>query len=192
MVAKILITEQDGTPPQICFGDFAGDFSPTGANDLRGTSDTEVQFAPASLANGLYRQSAKFDFGTNRARAYSITAAIEWAATPTAKADGIYLWLAPSISATAGTANAAGVSGASAAYTGYSSNAANSILQANQIGIGASTVQASATVQIIECGYFEPTQRYGSLVLLNNAGSAFHSDDVEIHVVFTPIVDESQ
>jgi hypothetical protein len=113
------------------------------------------------------------------------------AATPTA-GDVIELYWAPSPSATAGTANPANVTGADSAYAGYSSNLAASVKQLERIGTFVCTAQTTATVQVAECGYFVPGERYGSLVVKNESGAAFHSDDVECHVVFDPIVDEVQ
>ena len=86
MANKVLIQELDGTPAQITFADFAGDFSPTAANDLRHASatDTEAQLSLASVADGAARQSAKVDLGENRAPEYQVRAAFEMAATPTA------------------------------------------------------------------------------------------------------------
>ena len=43
-----------------------------------------------------------------------------------------------------------------------------------------------------EVGIFSPPERYGSLIVKNESGAAFHSDDVESHIVFDPIVPEIQ
>jgi hypothetical protein len=196
VVAKILISEMDGTPKQICFGDHAGDFSPTAANDLRkttdGTQETDAQMAVASLANGSYIQTAKVDLGANWAREYEVRAAMEFAATPTA-GNACLMWWAPSQSSTAATANPGNVSGSAASYAGYSSNAAASVKHlGNPIGRFITTAQATTTVQVAVCGRFRPAHRYGSLVFYNGSGAAIHSDDVECHIVLDPIVDESQ
>ena len=75
MVAKLLVTEQDGTPKQLVFGDHAGDFSPTAANDLRittdGSKETDVELVLLNLADGAAAQSAKVDLGANRADEYA-------------------------------------------------------------------------------------------------------------------------
>lgn len=193
MANKVLVQEIDGTPAQITFADFAGDFSPTAANDLRHASavDIEVQLTLASLADTSARQSAKVDLGANRAREYHVRAAFELAATPVA-GDVVELYWAPSQHATAGTGNAANVTGADAAYAGYNSNLAASVLQLQFIGVFVCTAQATGTIQVAEVGVFSPPERYGSLVVKNEAGAAFHSDDVECHVVFDPIVPEIQ
>lgn len=195
MVTKILITEMDGTPKQICFADHATDFNPTAANDLRKTTDasqeTDVQLDLTSLADSAYRQSTKVDLGADRAATYMVRAAFELAATPTA-GDVISLYWAPSWSATAGTGNPGGASGADAAYDGYSANGDSAVNQLVHIGDFICTVQATATVQVAEVGMFTPTERYGSLIVRNESGAAFHTDAVESHVVFDPVIDEFQ
>lgn len=200
MATKILVQEMDGTPKQICFADHAADFSPAAANDLRKTTDgsqeTDCQLDLTSLANGNgtttgARQSDKVDLGENRARRYRCRAAFELAATPTA-GYVIEVWWAPSPSSTAANANPGGVSGADGAYTGYSSNNVASMQQLEHVGDFKCTSQATGTVQVAEVGEFEPSERYGSLVIYNQSGAAFHNDAVESHVVFDPIVDEIQ
>lgn len=188
MTTKCFITEMDGTPNQVVFK--SASFSPAAASDLRQASPTPISGAItlASLANGSYRQSAKVDLGATRARKYFIRAAFEFAATPTDGSSLTIYWV-PSQSATAATANAAGVSGSDAAYTGYSSNASSAIKQVS-FGVSAQcTVQTTATVQILEFGDLQPVSRYGSLVLLNSTGAAFHTSDANCHIVFDPVVD---
>ena len=191
MASKILISEMDGTPEQISFADHANDFSPAAASDLQFSTPTTSQIQLASVANGAARQSVKVDLGTERAQAYKVRAAFEMAATPTTGLL-IEIYWAPSSSSTAANGNAGGVSGADAAYAGYSANLDESVKQLDYIGSFVTTVQATAVVQIAEIGTLEPTERYGSLVVKNESDAAFHSDDVECHVVFDPIVVESQ
>lgn len=194
-MAKILITQQDGIPKQIVFADHATDFSPTAANDLRlttdGSNELDVQLSFASLADGAAQQSAKFDLGTDYAKAYRIRCAFELAATPTA-GEQIELYFGESQSGTAATANPANLTGSDAAYAGYSSNLAASVAQLNLAGIFICTAQATATVQVGLAGIWYPTNRYGMLVVKNESGAAFHSDDVECHIVLDPVVDEGQ
>jgi hypothetical protein len=192
---KLLYTEMDGTPKQIVFADHAADFNPTAANDLRKTTDgsqeLDVQLSTASLANGSYRQSAKFDFGENWATEYQCRGAFELAATPTAGRT-INCFLAYSQSATAGTGNSGNASGSDAAYTGYSSNAAAAVLQLHQISAFVVTGQAAATVQEIEGWTFAPRGRYACLIVQNDVGSAFDSDDIQTHIVLNPVPLEVQ
>ena len=194
MVAKVLVQEIDGTPKQIVFANHAGDFAPTASNDLRDATAgnrTNVELALASLANGSYRQSAKADLEVNRAEEYAVRAALEHAATPTAGNRWDLYW-APAQSSTAANANPGGASGSDAAYTGYSSNADASVLQLQYIGSFITTAQATATIQVAYVGRFRPIERYGSLVIKNGSGAAHHTDDVEAHVVFDPIIPEIQ
>lgn len=191
MANKILLDEQNGTPKQICFRD-STDFNPTAANDLRFGTPTLVQLDLTSVADAAYRQSTKVDLGAVRAPAYAIRGALEFAATPVA-GEPVYVYWAPSSSATAGTGNAGGVSGADGAYTGYSSNADASVKQLTLAGIGVVTAQPTATVQVIEfTGMLYPTERYGSLVFKNDSGAAMHSDAVESHIVLDPVYEEVQ
>lgn len=194
MVAKVLVQAQDGTPKQIVFGDHAGDFSPTAANDLRHATAgnrTNVELDLASLANGSARQSAKFDFGTDRAPIYAVRGALEIAATPTA-GNTVTVYIGYSRSSTAGNGNPANLSGSDAAYAGYSSNLADSLKQLDLIGTFVVTAQATTTIQVALGGSFSPKEQYASIVVVNDAGAALHSDDVEMHVVFDPIVPETQ
>lgn len=175
---------------QIVFRD-STDFSPTAANDLRQGSPTLVQLDMTSVANTAARQSAKVDLGANRPPLYFVMAALEFAATPTAGAI-CEAWWAYSPSATAGTANPGGVSGSDADYTGYSSNLDASLVQLQYIGHFVTTAQATGTVQVGNFGFFRPWFRYGSLVVKNVSGAAFHSDAVETHVVLQPYFPQVQ
>lgn len=191
--SKVLVPEFDGTPQQITFADFAGDFSPTVANDLRHASatDTEVQLSLASVSDGSARQSAKFDFGAVRGPMVA-RCAFELAATPTA-GDVIELWIGYSQHATAATGNSANLSGSDASYSGYSSNLDASIKQLDYLGEFVCTTQATTTVQVGKGSrIFVPSERYGILVVYNNSGAAFHSDDVESHIVFDPVFFQGQ
>jgi hypothetical protein len=194
MTNKLLITQADGTPKSLVFGDHATDFSPTAANDLRDATAgnrTNVQIITTSLADGAARQSAKGDLGTDFAQAYNVRGAIEFAATPVT-GDIVEFYWAPSQASTAANANPGGVAGADSAYAGYSANLSESVLQLEYIGAFVVTVQVTTTVQIAEIGVFSPTERYGTLVIKNESAAAFHSDDVETHIVFDPIVPEVQ
>lgn len=194
MPTKILVTEAGGTPKQLVFADHGGDFSPAAADDLRDPTSgnrTTVNLSLASVANNAARQSDKADLGTDFAGMYAVRAAFEFAATPTA-GNTVELYWAPSLSGTAANGNAGGVSGANAAYSGYSSNLDASVRQLQPIGNFVCTAQATATVQKGVVGYFMPPTRYGTLVVYDKSGAAFHSDDVECHVVFDPVVFEVQ
>lgn len=140
---------------------------------------------PTSLANGSYWQSAKADLGATRAQYYGVEAAVEFAATPTSLLSCELYWN-PSDSNTAGTNNKGGCSGTDAAYTGYSSNADASAAQLLFVGILPTTAQATATVQKGWVGVFSPPTRYGSFVIRNSGGSAFHSSASNFQITMTP------
>lgn len=192
MTNKILMVEGGGAPDQIVFADHAGDFGPTATNDLRDATAgnrTLCQLSLASVADGAARQSAKVDLGANWARAYLVRAALEYA-SGLAAGDTAYFYWAPSQSSTAANANPGGVSGSDAAYAGYSSNLSDSLYHLQYIGALRATAQVTSTVQVGVVGVFSPPTRYGSLVVV--VADDIHSDDVECHVVFDPIVDEVQ
>ena len=194
MPNKLLISQADGTPKSLVFADHAGDFNPAAVNDMRDATSgnrTNAQIITAALADGAARQSAKVDLGEDWAQAYSVRGAFEMAATPVT-GDIIELDWAPSQASVAANANPGGVAGADSAYAGYSANLAASVLQLEYIGAFVVTVQVTGTVQIAEIGVFSPTERYGTLVIKNESAAAFHSDDVECHVVFDPIIPEVQ
>lgn len=149
------------------------------------SSGGDAAITLASLANASYRQSAKLDLGATFAQLYGIQVDAELAATPTAGAN-LDLWWAPSNSVTAGTDNPGGCSGTDASYTGYSSNASASVKQLIFIGSFITTAQATSTVQKGFVGFLVPPTRYGSLVLLNNSGAAFHSSDANCQIRLFP------
>ena len=157
--------------------------SPAAANDLGGDTD---QIDLTSVADTAARESAKIDFGASRARIIYVYAAFEFAATPVA-GEVVELYFAPSISATASAANPGGVSGSDGAYTGTSgSTLAESVLQLQKIGEFICTDDATGTVQISYVGSFIPPTRYGTIVVKNESGAAFHSDVVETSILLTP------
>ncbi len=152
---------------------------------LKASGGTGV-FTLTSVANAAYRQSDKIDFGVTAAMCWAVYLDGEWAATPTA-GNTADLFANPSSSATQATDNRANCTGADGAYTGYSSDAAASVKQLQFVGSGVLAARATATVQKIFIGYFFPVARYNSFVLLNGAGSAFHSNGANIVLTFVPI-----
>ena len=176
----------------ICFADFANDFDPTAANDLRNGNVTEVQLQTASVADGSAVNADKIDFGSLRPGSYSVMAAIEFAASVVA-GNTVDMYWAPSTQSGDGTANPGGVDGTDGAYTGTTgSTVAESVLQLLPIGSFTVTDDATTAVQMAFVGFLAPPARYGTLVLVNNAGVALHSDDIEIHVLFEPLIPDSQ
>jgi hypothetical protein len=179
-----------GTNASFRFRD-ATDFSPSANSVITEGTPTDVQIDCTSLADDAARQSAKADLGANRAPGFWVRMAVEIAATPTAGMT-IDLFWAPSSSGTAAVGNPGAVTGSDAAYSGYSSNLDDSLAQLIRVGTMFVTAQATATVQIAECGYFRPPTRYGSLVVYNRTGAAFHSDMAEFAVVFQPDLPQLQ
>ena len=197
MANKILNTPMDGTPKQLVFANHAGDFSPTAANDLRVTTDasweTDVELVLLNLADAAAAQSAKADLGAKFATGFNVRACMEWQVAA-ADAGGIveFYW-SESHHATPATANTGGASGSAGPYAGYSSDLADAVGQLIFIGIMKQTDDAVDSVQIGSVGILVPTNRYGSLIVKNEAGQTLcDTNDIEAHVVFDPIVDEIQ
>lgn len=194
MVSRLLLPEMDGTPKQVVFADHATSFGPATANDLRitsdGTKEQNVQMGPASLANGSYWQSKKFDLTALHAGWYRPRLCVELAATPTA-GSVITMWGNPSVVITDANGNVGGCSGSDAAYTGINSNAAASVKLLELLSIFVLTADPTTAEQRVTGGDFAWNSRYGSIVILNGAGSAFTSD-VEFHIVWDPITPEGQ
>lgn len=187
MANEILV--KNGT--KIVFG-VTGSFSPADSGTDYGTAITNV-LTLASLASAAGRQSDKVDLGATRAARYSLVGCVDFTGeTPTAGTSVDYYW-APSASGTQANANIAGNSGADAAAPG---GALGSITLAEFIAqcqyIGSLRTHDGASVQVGYVGTFEPAERYGQLVVVNNSGDAFEADDVEMHQVLTPLVDEVQ
>lgn len=170
-----------GTP--IVWADIGGDF---GDSPIAGT----VQLTLVSLADAAARQGPKVDLGATRAAAYSVTLRLEYDVAPVSGTIA-ELWWAPSPHTTAGTANPGGVSGTDAAYTGTAGDSlADSINQLTLIGIMYLTSDAATVVQQ-QTWVFSPEERYGSPVIYNTGGQALEGDDIEMSLIFTPLVDQS-
>jgi hypothetical protein len=160
----------------------------TGTEIVFKSSGGDAAITMTSVSNGAGRQSVKADFGATRARYYDVFAEVELAATPTA-GNLIDVYLNPSGSATAGTDNLANCSGTDASYAGYSSNLTASVPQLQYVGSLVCTAQATATVQVGYVGRVQVPQRYGSIVVVNNSGAAFHSSATNVRFRFVPVAD---
>lgn len=193
MPNKILITEMDNTPAQISFANFAGDFSPTAANDLRKGTDTETELVLLDLADAAAAQSAKVDLGVNFAERYSCVAAIEMQIAAAIAGKVIEFYWSASASATAGTGNMGAASGAAAAYSGYSSDLVDSVKQLIFIGNMVMTDDAVDSLQIGFVGDLYPPHRFGSLIVKNESGQTIcDTDDIEAHIVLNAVIIEVQ
>lgn len=166
------------------------DYSPTAARTLGARTD---QIDVTDLAAAAARQSAKLDFGATRAPLYDVRINFELAVDPAASGY-ISLYMSPSQSGTADVGNVAHCTGADAAYAaiaGYT--LAELLAQLQVVGRVAAAIQNDADgIQCAHVGTFMPTDRYGSLVIVNNTSQAFHSDAVEFAVGFFPIIPQIQ
>jgi hypothetical protein len=147
----------------------------------------------ASVADGAGRQSDKVDLGSTRAATYEVLGCVDFTGeTPTQGATVDYYW-APSTSTTQANGNVLGNSGADgAAPDGALGTPTVSDFVAACQFIGSLVVHDGAAVQNGFVGRFSPSSRFGQLVVVNNSGDAFEADDVEMHQVLNPIVDEVQ
>jgi hypothetical protein len=171
-----------------------GSFSPVdaGTNWTIGTP-TDVVLTLASVADTAGRQSTKVDLGAARAASYEVLGCVDFTGeTPTVGKTVDYYW-APSTSGTAANGNVAGNSGTDGAAP---DGALGGITLAEFVKqcqrIGSLTVHDGASVQNGLVGVFSLTHRYGQLIMVNSSGDAFEADDVEMHQVMNPIVDEIQ
>lgn len=171
-----------------------GSFAPVddGTNWTIGTP-TDVLLTMAGVASGASRQSDKVDLGVARAATYEVLGCVDFTGeTPTQGETVEYYW-APSTSATQANGNVLGNSGADGdAPDGAVGTPTQGDLLAGCQFIGTLVVHDGAAVQNGLVGVFSPSSRHGQLILLNSAGDAFANDDVEMHQVFNPIIDEVQ
>ena len=167
----------------------SGDHGPAAANNL-GTRTDQINLT--SLAAGSYRQSAKIDFGLDRAAQWSARAVYEWSTAPTA-GNVVNLFISFSNSATAATANDGGASGADAAYNGYGAAAtdADEAVQ-HLLLVGPVPVTNDATAQVGNHGIFTTPERYGNIIVHNDTDQAFIANGVEMSIRLVQIEDEIQ
>jgi hypothetical protein len=182
------LVQQVGAQIRFCV---AASFSPAddGTNWTIGTP-TDVALTLASLATNTGRQSAKVDLGASRAASYEVLGCVDFTdETPTQGYRVDYYWM-PSTSGTAGTGNVVGNSGGDAAAPdGAVGSATLTDMIAMSTRIGSLIIHDGAAVQNGVVGVFSPSSRYGQLLLVNNSGDIFEADDVEMHQVFNPILD---
>lgn len=180
-----------GTP--IILADLT-DHSPA-ANYNLGTRTDQIDCT--DLAAGAARQSAKIDFGANIDLEWVLASCVEWETTPeVAAGETLDFYIGYSSSATAAVANPANLSGADAAYTGITGGTlANSLKQLVYIGSHVMDNVINTDMPQIDTSVatFTPRDRYGILVVYNNAASAaLHSDMVESSFRLTPLVTQIQ
>ena len=177
---------------QITFADHGTDFIGGAAKtSLEQAGSTDVQIDTTDLADTAGRESAQADLGATRAARYSVMASIEFAATPVT-GERVELYWAPSPDGTAANGNPMNIDGVDAAAPSGIGTLAELIAVCQHIGDFIVTNDPTGAVQTGYVGTFSPAERYGILIVKNESGAAFHSDAVETHIVFDPIVDEIQ
>ena len=193
MANKVLVTPMDGTPKQLSFANHAGDFNAAANNSLEEGTPTDVEIVFLDLADGAALQSTQGDLGAHWAPGYVCTALIEMqVAAATAGSTVDFYWNA-SASGTAAKGNMGATTGTAGAYAGYSADLADALKQLIYIGSLVMTDDAVDSAQIGMVGILSPPHRYGSLVVVNNTGQVIcDTDDIETHVVLSPIVEEVQ
>ncbi len=137
----------------------------------------------ANISTGAAVNSDKLDLGATRAAVYDVFADIEFSSNPTDATSVDFYW-APSSSGTAATDNPGAVDGTDGAYSGLVS-VAGGIRQLQYMG--SLSLAASSTVQKAWCGRFSPAQRYGTLVVVNNAGVATTNTNTNHQVRIVPL-----
>lgn len=189
MATEILVKQ--GTQIRFCV---AGDFSPADpATDYTDGTPTDVTLTLSGVANGAGRQSNKTDLGATRAARYSVLIAVDYTGeTPTTTGHTSCYW-APSTSSTQANGNVAGNSGADgAAPDGALGSITLGEFLRQCIYIGSLFQHDGGVVQNGFVGTFSPPTRYGQMVVVNNGGDVYETDNVEMAVWMNPIVDEAQ
>lgn len=179
---------------QIVFG-AAASWNPAdnGTNFAVGDAITD-EMGMSAVANGAGVQSIKIDLGATRAARYSVFAVVDFTGETPTSGKGVEYYWAPSASGTQATGNIAGNSGADAALVDGPTTTGITVgefaHQCQQIGV--LIVTDDATVQAGYVGTFSPAERYGQMILVNNGGDVFEADEVEMHIVMNPIIDDIQ
>lgn len=188
-MASELLVKQAAT--QFLFADHATDFGSapaTAANSLLAGAQTDVQIDLTGVAaSGGARHSDKLDLTALRDDEFELLACLEF---ETAPADGgvVHFYWAPSPSTTAGTGNPGGVTGSDAAFTDTIGN----VGQLQHIGV--LTVRNNV-INIGLVGTFSSPDRYGSILVVNQASTALRSTATamdETHFVISGIRREGQ
>lgn len=188
MPTEILVKNATGAG---VFAFKSGSYSPTAINDIDPASSTTVDLTLSSIADAAAKNSDQVDLGATRANAYSVIAAIEWFAAVAAGGVVNFYW-SPSNNATVTDGNPGKPDGVDGAYTGDGGGTVAESVQQMQF-IGSFTTTDLVGVQIAKIGEFSPMERYGQLVVVNNAGTTLcATDDIESAIVMTPIIDELQ
>ncbi len=183
---------KEKTGVQYIFGDHGADYAPATANLLeQASADLTGGLDTTSVADAAARESDQIDLTATRAREYTLKAVVEMAATPTTGERIDFYWNA-SPDPTVGDANMGYCTGVDSAYAGGVATLAEGLAQLQFIGSIICSADATTTMQIMPVGTFVPEERYGSLVVVNESGAAFHSDAVETHFSLTEVLPDIQ
>ncbi len=156
----------------------------TAANSLLRGTGTKVQIDLTGVAAAAMRESDKTvdlaKINSAWEQEWSVQACIEHVATPTAGETVDFYW-SPSPSVTAAVGNPGGVVGADGDYTAAGLD--------QMIFIGSLVLRAN-TINIGQVGVFRPTERYGTLVVVNSSPTkamAGAGSMDETHIVMNPL-----
>jgi len=165
------------------------------ANYNLGTRTDQIDCT--DLAAGAARQSAKIDFGPNIDLEWVLASVVEWETTPeVAAGETLDFYIGYSSSATPAVGNPANLSGADAAYSGMTGGTlANSLKQLVYLGSQVMDNVINTDMPQVDTAVatFTPRDRYGCLVVFNNAASAaLHSSMANTSFRMTPLVTQIQ
>lgn len=154
---------------------------------------TDAVLTLSGVLDAAGRQSDKVTLPEPRAPLYQLLGCVDFTGeTPTTGNTIDYYW-APSTSATQANGNVAGNSGADGdAPDGALGSITLDEFLRQCIFIGSLVIHDGAVVQNGVVGTFSPPTRYGQLIVVNNSGDAFEADDVEMHQVLNPQIEEVQ
>ncbi len=145
---------------------------------FNGEAGADVAWSMESIADGAGRVSAQHDFGAG-ARAFEFDWSCEllWQATPTQyQSLELYVSGAPDSDATQIDGD-----------IGSSDAALGDVDQVNNMQlIGTVVVEDAATTIMVASGSFEFTNRYITLVAINNGGSSINATDSNFIFLLTP------
>lgn len=182
---------KEKTGVQYIFGDHATDYAPASLTSLeQAGADLSTQLDMTDVSDGSARESEQVDLTANRAAEYTLDGAVEMV-TPTSGERLDFYWNA-SPDATPGDGNKGYTTGVDGAYTGGVADLAEGLTQLKFIGSFIVSADGTAVTQVSDIGTFSPKHRYGSLVVVNESGAAFHSDAVETHFSLTEVLPDIQ
>jgi len=170
-------------------------YSPTGNNDLSSGTPTTVDLTLDEGGTGLAVAEAinsdLLDLGATRPGRLDVTAAIEFFAAIVAGSKVSFYW-SPSANSGVAVGNPGHPDGVDGAYTGDGGGTvAESVKQLQFIGNFITTDLQG--VQIAYVGWFEPHQRYGQLIVVNDTATVIcGTDDIESSVLMSGIISEIQ